>query len=541
MAQALKVVVERYDPDRSPAAFLQQYEIEPRPSMTALELLVEIQSHVDDTLAFRRSCQIGKCGSCAVSLDGAPVLACRTVVGGSAVRIGALPGFPVVKDLIVDRQRFEEKRARLVAARMADSQGGGRGAAIPDASIAHENVARCIGCLVCDAACPVAAQAGERFTGPALLPANVSSGVRSVRNGASVAPVDPQTDYCSLCMNCRRACPSGVALNRLNAQGKQAWAQTRGLNLRDRLIGRVELMGRLGSLVPGVSNLALRNALVRRAMEAGLGISRSAGMVEYASPFRRWYARHANRVQNPKHKVAYFVGCYNSYSDTRPARDAVTVLEHLGIQVILPEQRCCGMPLIGNGDLEGARQRAVTNLAALMPLVQRGYDIVATCTSCSLMLKREYGEVLRLPAAGALAGHVWDLGEYLLRLADAGELDGRSGPVALRAAYHTPCHLRAQEIGLPFVELLSRVAEVQVAVLDAKCCGLSGSYGYKAEKRGLAQTVGQQLVDALKREAPDLALSECGICQTQMRHGAGVRVGHPVSVLRNALLQKDGE
>ncbi|MBS1252358.1 MAG: Anaerobic glycerol-3-phosphate dehydrogenase subunit C [Anaerolineales bacterium] len=538
MADVFKVDIDRHDPDRSPASYVRSYQIEHHPSMTVLEVLAEIQGYQDDGLAFRSACQAGKCGSCAVSLNGKPVLACRTMVDGQDLYLGPLPNFLVVKDLIVDRARFEEGQARTVAYALETESVTSPAASLPDVEIDYPNLARCIGCLVCSSACPVAAKLDKQFPDPALLATTLSTGVRIKRNGSSAAPIERNADTCSLCLNCHVACPSGVALNRANAQAKDAYIQEQGQSLRDWLMGRAELMGQLGSLTPPLSNHALHNGIVRRGMEATLGISRHADMPAYTAPFKRWFADRSTQTDpaTAERKVVYFVGCYGNYSDTQPGKDMVAALERLGVHVEAPEQRCCGLPLVSNGDMNSARQRAEANLASFQPWLEQGYDVIATCTSCSLMLKHDYTEVLGLEAAEEMAGRTYDLGEYLRLMAEAGELDlDELKPVPMATAYHTPCHLRAQQIDLPFIDLIREIPDFEVEVLDTVCCGLSGSYGFKAEKYDVSMDVGRHLFEALEAAEPDLALSECGTCQVQMHHGTRLPVAHPISILRQAL------
>jgi glycerol-3-phosphate dehydrogenase subunit C len=202
--------------------------------------------------------------------------------------------------------------------------------------------------------------------------------------------------------------------------------------------------------------------------------------------------------------------------------------------VEVPEQTCCGLPLLSSGDLAAARKKAETNTAAFQPWCDQGYEIITNCTSCSLMLKHEYTEVLGLETAAGLA-RTQDLGEYLLQLINSGKLQLDLKPVPMRAAYHTPCHLRAQKIGLPFIELLKEIPDFEVEVLNAPCCGQSGSYGFKAEKYKVSTAVGQHLSESLKTLKPEMALSECGPCQIRMHDGTGLPVAHPISILRRSL------
>lgn len=537
MANTFKVHIDRFDADKTPSAYVQTYEVKYHPSQTVLEVLAEIQGYQDDSLSFRSSCEAGKCGSCAIELNGRPALACRTMVDGGDLHIGPIPHFPVIKDLIVDRDQYEKDFLRTLSYTGDAENRRQPAAALPDSEIDYANLSCCIGCLICNAACPVAAQMKDRYPSPAVIAEVLAAGVRIDRDGQKKAPVEENIDFCSLCLNCQVACPSGVHLNRINAQAKEAYVRERGRSLRDWMLGRAELMGKLGSLCPSLSNRVLKNSLVRRSMETSLGISRKPEMVSYAPSFKRWSKRrHGKREPAAgKRRVAYFVGCYTHYNDSDPGKDSVAVLEHLGFHVEVPEQRCCGLPLLAGGDLNAARKLAQANIASLQPWCDRGYDIIVSCTSCSLMLKHEYTEALRLENAAALAARTYDLGEYLRQLSDAGELRLNLKAVPLAAAYHTPCHLRAQKVGLPLVDILKKIPELRVDVLDATCCGQSGTYGFKSEKYDVSTEVGRHLSDSLKALKPDIALSECGPCQVRMHDGTGLPVAHPISVLRRAL------
>lgn len=272
-------------------------------------------------------------------------------------------------------------------------------------------------------------------------------------------------------------------------------------------------------------------------METVLGISHKADMPPYETPFTRWFKQYPQKTSpNANRKVAFFVGCFNSYSDTQPAIDAVKLLDQLGVYVAVPQQQCCGMPMLANGDIEGARRRAETNLAFLQPWLAQGFDVIATCTTGSLVLKGEYTETLELNEAETLSSRTYDLGEYLKILCQEGVLDlNQLKPVSGNMSYHTPCHLKAQKIGRPFVELINEIPGMQIEVLNTFCCGLSGSFGLKSEKYDLGMDIGQHLFDALRISNADVAVSECGPCQIQMQHGTGLPVKHPVSILLEAL------
>jgi glycerol-3-phosphate dehydrogenase subunit C len=464
------------------------------------------------------------------------------MVDGRDITIGPLPNFPVINDLVVDRSKCEDYFFEMLSQTgSCEGSCGGHAhkepeACLPESKIDYDNLSRCIGCMVCTSACPYNAQMTTKGPNPSMLVSVLSSGVLTQKEGRDAFPIGANSDYCSLCLNCYTACPAGVHLNQANAQGKDAYVQTKGQKLRDRLLGHAEFADKAATLTPGLNNSLVKSPLVRKALEKTLGISSQPSMVKFSKPLtaERPVDKKPNDIAK-KHKVAFFTGCYARYNDTDAGKDAIAILEKLGIQVEVPEQCCCGLPLIGNGDMATAEQKARANVAAFKPWVDKGYDVVATCTSCSLMLKAEYTEVFGIKAAAALADCTYDFAEYINKLVADNEIELELTSVPMRTAYHTPCHLKSQKIGKPFIELLEKIPDFKVDVMDAKCCGQSGSYGYKAEKYPVSEAVGHELKESMATLEPELGLSECGPCQLRMHDVSGLPVAHPVSILRRAL------
>lgn len=542
MKQTFKVHIERYNPEIK-KVYTQSYTVEYTPSQTVLQTLNFIRDNLDDSLSFRSSCQGGKCGSCAVALDGRPVLVCCTIVEGHDIIIGPLPNFMVINDLIVDRRECEDYFFKMLSQtdECGDTCNGHTHiepeACLEESKIDYDNLSRCIGCMVCTSACPYSAQMDENGPNPSMLVTVLSSGVLTKKDGRLAFPIGKNSDYCSLCLNCYAACPSGVHLNRVNSQSKDAYIQTKGQRLRDRMLGHAEFVDKAGTLAPNLNNALISSPLMRKTLEKTLGISSQPSMVKFSKPLtsKRVDDKQPSRKVK-KHKVALFTGCYARYNDSDISQKAITILEKLGIQVEVPKQSCCGLPLIGNGDMASAKKKALKNIASFAPWIDLNYDVVATCTSCSMMLKAEYTEVFDIKMSVALADCTYDFAEYINKLTAENEIKLELASVPLHAVYHTPCHLKSQKIGLPFIELLEKIPDFKVDLMDAKCCGQSGSYGYKAEKYSISEAVGSELKASMEKVKPEIGLSECGPCQLRMHDLSGLLVTHPVLILDRALI-----
>jgi glycerol-3-phosphate dehydrogenase subunit C len=387
----------------------------------------------------------------------------------------------------------------------------------------------CVKCTICETACPYS-RATPLFPGPKYV------GPQAERFRVSGVSLDASVDYCSGCGICTQVCPQEVKIAEINSQARaQLWSE-RGIPLRNQLVARPSVMGRLGARTPLVANLTLGSRLVRRLLEWTLGIHRDAPLPRFAGgTFQGWARRHREPIAN--RTVAYFHGCSTNYYEPGVGRMVVAVLEHNGFRVAVPKQDCCGLPLQSNGNFDAARKYVRRLAAALAPYARAGIPIVANSTSCGLMLKREAREILELEDDEELrlvAEHTYDLCEFLLELHDRGELKTDFGPLPLAVPYHAPCQLRGHGIGKPALDLLSLVPELRVEELDADCCGIAGTYGLKREKYEISMRVGADLFAQVQRTGSDVAACDSETCRWQIAHGTGVAAVHPVELLHRA-------
>jgi glycerol-3-phosphate dehydrogenase subunit C len=347
-------------------------------------------------------------------------------------------------------------------------------------------------------------------------------------------------DLCFGCNLCYPHCPYtpphrwNLDFPALMQRAKVMRAGREGIRLRDRLLGNPELLGRVGSAVPALANWANRNRAVRWAMERALGIDRRRALPRYAPRFTRWFRRQrppAGLGQGGR--VALFVTTPVEFNATETGRAAVEVLWRNGVEVICPEQVCCGMPALDAGDTAGATRRARRNLASLGRAVDAGYEVVVPGPSCSRAIRQEYPRLVPGEETNRVVRHVHDLSEYLMARHAAGGLtrDFRTG--LGRVAYHAPCHLRVQEIGFKARDLLRLVPGTTVEVVE-RCTGMDGTWGFKREFYEESVKVARPLAREIDALAPDLIVSDCPLAALQIAQARGRRVYHPVEALHAA-------
>jgi Fe-S oxidoreductase len=312
-----------------------------------------------------------------------------------------------------------------------------------------------------------------------------------------------------------------------------ARARRDGIPLARRLATRTDWIGRLGSLAPALVNFANRNRLSRIAMEKTIGIHRDWVQPRYtARTLRRWFRRRGPRGDGSAGRVVLFATCSVEYSDPEAGRAAVEVLERSGVRVDVHYERCCGMPFTDTGDLEATRRAAARNVAALAPLADAGARIVVPGPSCSLLIKTEYPKLVPGEAAQRVAAATRDLMEHLYELAREKTLDrGFTRPLG-RVAYHAPCHLRAQNVGLRARDLL-QLAGAEVEVVEA-CSGVDGTWGMQARFHEESMGVARKMLRALDAAGADQLSTDCPLAALRIEQGLGRRAVHPVVLLRRA-------
>jgi glycerol-3-phosphate dehydrogenase subunit C len=394
--------------------------------------------------------------------------------------------------------------------------------------LVRESLDHCVKCTICETFCPFS-RATPLFPGPKFV------GPQAERYRGAGPSVDASVDYCSGCGICTQVCPQGVRIAEINSQARAALWEERGVPLRNQLIARPNVIGRLGTPVAPVANWALRNRAVRAVTDRLLGIHRDAPMPRFAGrTFQRWARRHT--VPAAERTVVYFHGCGTNFYEPAVGEMVVAVLEHNGFRVVVPPQDCCGLPLQSNGNFPAARAYVRRLVANLAPYAREGNAIVANSTSCSLMLKREAREILGVEdeALRAVSKATYDLCEFLLLLHEQGELRTDFGSLPLTVPYHAPCQQRGHGIGKPALDLLALVPGLRAVDLDVDCCGIAGTYGLKREKYEISMAVGEPLFRELRDAEVDVAACDSETCRWQIEHGSGVHAVHPVELLHRA-------
>jgi glycerol-3-phosphate dehydrogenase subunit C len=414
---------------------------------------------------------------------------------------------------------------------------------------------------------------------------------QEMESGRKISPAELRqlVEKCSFCALC--PCPN-IRADIIRA--KTQFIERDGLKFGVRMVEDVERIGKLCGALPGLTNRLLRSDLVGGKIRVMLGIHRDRKLPEFQKEnFPGWAQKQGLHLKpNPAAgpRVAYFAGCTARYLFPEVARATVDVLQHNGIEVHYPDQKCCGMPSFLEGDRDVTINYAAHNLNMLSEAARDGYDILCSCPTCSFMLRSllaegayyspEYQEsagadakFIKVPAKTkpgevrerkveafdktifknimkdegyfssldpmkrvAVAEKTFDVGEYLLRLLRTGKLRTEFGPVEGHAVYFPPCHQREQEFGQPYLELLGLISGFELEAIQSSlyCCGLAGVMGFKRDFHQASIQLGSRLIEKIRQMNPERIVTDCLSCRLQFSQLLPYPVVHPMEVLRAA-------
>jgi len=213
----------RYDPDTGENPRMDEFTIDlDNCGPMVLDAIIHIKNDVDSSLAFRRSCREGICGSCSMNIDGRNTLACLKPISevSGDVKITPLPHMPVVKDLVPDLSHVYAQYQAIEPWLKTDTQAPSRERlqSPEDANLLNGDDGRgpsaCILCFCCSTSCPSYWWNADKFLGPAIL-LNAWRWIADTRDEAAGERLDQLEDpfklyRCHTIMNCTNACPKNL-------------------------------------------------------------------------------------------------------------------------------------------------------------------------------------------------------------------------------------------------------------------------------------------------------------------------------------------
>jgi Fe-S oxidoreductase len=402
----------------------------------------------------------------------------------------------------------------------------------------------CHGCRLCFNLCPsfpALFKAVDQYDGDVLQLTQAQS--------------DYVADTCYQCKLCYIKCPYTpddghefqLDFPRLMQRAKSVRVRKSGVKPRERLLGSPDLLGKLAGLTPWLANAANRLKPNRWLLEKILGVHRHKLLPSFhGESFMAWFRKNRGRytLDGGNGQAVYFPTCFVNYNNPDVGKAAIEVLARNKVTVECSYEHCCGMPALDGGDVKTAQKLARSNIAALLPWVRKGYKVLATNPTCSMMMRKEYAGLVGGADAKELAAAVMDPNEFLNALRKEGKLDQDFKSTPGKVAYHVPCHLRAQNIGYRSRDMMESIAGTEVALVT-ECCGHDGTWAMKTEWFELSLQSGKKAFDGMQSAAKPggatagIMTTDCPLAAIQFEQATGVKPLHPLQVLARAY-QADG-
>lgn len=344
---------------------------------------------------------------------------------------------------------------------------------------------------------------------------------------------DNALKYCLNCKRCEVACPSGVKVGDIVARAKIKYGHSQH-KMRDLMISSTDLVGGMATTFAPIVNLALSLDITKSVLDSTFGVSAHASMPKYASKrFEQWFKKVKAHQEGYSRFVEYFHGCYVNYNYPQLGQDFVTLMNACGYGVhILEKQKCCGVALIANGFASQATSAAKTNLASIRKASQ---PVLTTSSSCTLTIKEEYSTILDQDTSD-IQSKVQMAVKWLYDRIDRGEVRlAFRKDFKMKAAYHTPCHLQKLGNQIYSIALLKMIPGLDLKVLEQRCCGISGTFGFKKENYAISQKIGSKLYESIYAANPEVVITDCETCKWQIEGACGIPVFNPISILVQAL------
>jgi Fe-S oxidoreductase len=317
-----------------------------------------------------------------------------------------------------------------------------------------------------------------------------------------------------------------------------------GFSLREKVLGNPDRAAQLARASLGLTNTMNRVSAHRWFLEKLLGIHRAKQLPEFAPESFETWAEADGRMEGPQGAEAVlFQTCYVQNNEPQIGKDVLEVLDRNQVESRCAKGlQCCGMPAWEHGDLDTLRKQARANLDTLMPFVDAGAKVLAINPTCSMVMRREYPELLEgadRERAQRLSAAIQDPGEFLwgLRQEPRFSLDFLTTPAG-KVSYHAPCHLRAQAKGFKGRDLLKKIPGVSVE-LTMECCGHDGTYAMTVEGFEPSQRIGAKAFEGMQEPKAQVWAGECPLAAIQFEQHAGTKPLHPFSILARAYRGED--
>ncbi|MGB7878607.1 MAG: heterodisulfide reductase-related iron-sulfur binding cluster [Ilumatobacteraceae bacterium] len=365
------------------------------------------------------------------------------------------------------------------------------------------------------------------------------------------AEQDQVVDECFQCKLCYINCPYIPELHEWNLDFPRlmlradAMQYANGIkSTRDKvttqMMGHTDLLGTLATTAAPLANKVVNaepGSGIRKAVAKVTGVSPVRLLPPYAKQrFSTWFKKRPKvRLTKRQGRVTVFPTCLVEYQETQIGKDLVKVYERNGIECNNTDAGCCGAPWLHSGDVKEFTKIAEKNIKTLAAEVRSGTDVVVPQPTCSYIIKKDYLDYVGGPDAELVAEHTYDAAEYLMNVHKGDDTTLETdftGETVESITYHTPCHLRAQNIGFKSRDLM-KLTGAKVKLVQ-QCSGIDGMWGFRAGNEDISIPIAKKLGEQIDKAGGDAVAGDCHLANTAIVEQTGRDAKHPLQIIARA-------
>jgi len=355
-------------------------------------------------------------------------------------------------------------------------------------------------------------------------------------------------DLCLSCKGCKSECPSNVDMAKLKAEFLQHYYDANGVPFRSKLIANFEKSAKLGAVMPGIYNFMVTNPAIGNIIKrfSGFAVKRSMPAL-YKTTLKSWYRKRSRKSEVGSQKgkttrrVYLFCDEFTNYNDTEIGIKAISLLEKLGYEVIIPDHIESGRAWLSKGLIRKAKKIANKNISLLHSLINAETPLIGIEPSAILTFRDEYIDLADdefVVIARHLASHTFLIDEFIASEIEKGHISASQfTKEQKKIKLHGHCQQKALSSVAPSVKMLSLPENYTVEVIPSGCCGMAGSFGYEKEHYDISMKIGELvLFPAVRKTAETELIAAPGTsCRHQVKDGTARKALHPVEILYDAL------
>jgi len=374
------------------------------------------------------------------------------------------------------------------------------------------------------------------------------------------------SELCTACSRCVNQCPVRIDIPWLNENlrqrmnqaqspsfGRSLFGELAGSAPQDRIaplqkqfFGNYDTFAKWGTTVAGPANSSLESPFFGSVMESVFGVDHRRELPKF--PDKSWVDLYREEHRNgaapqagDRPALAVFADVFTNFGYPERGMAAIRVLRKCGYDVDLTPSVSDGRAALSQGMIDTARHHAEAMLKVLRPYLDSGRLLVVVEPSVLAMFRHDLCHLTEDQSLfETLRSISFEPMQLVWKAAQDFGLDLRSRFPAerwhhgARLFYHSHCQQRTCNAATETLDVL-RACGFDVVTSSVECCGMAGSFGYKAEYYDLSMAVGEDLFAQVRKAEegePPRQLVASGIsCSEQLSAGLKRPIHHPLEIL----------